>query len=250
MAEGYTPAEDIYREDEFYDERARGQTKDENIEMKNRDDWEQTQDGFAKPPEQETTFVDNLPDAPETIVSVAKEEKIKSYHKFLEDSGYTVDRNAQLDHGAVYKMNANKELAISYEGKIIRLTQANKPNEFLSPTSLTALYNKLHGKGGTHIVRDVLGIKKKNRLRPISLTPCLAKVAEGRVCKWIMDEIHSGVDARQFGNQKGVSTTHCLIDVYHHLISGVEKVGSIGTLVLTDFSKAFDLIDHKIVIVK
>ena len=59
-----------------------------------------------------------------------------------------------------------------------------------------------------------------------------------------------GVDARQFGNQKGVSTTHCLINVYHHLISGVEKAGSIGTLVLTDFSKAFDLIDHKIVIVK
>ena len=58
-------------------------------------------------------------------------------------------------------MNANKELAISYEGKIIRLTQANKPNEFLSPNSLTALYNKLHGKGGTHFVRDVLGIKKK-----------------------------------------------------------------------------------------
>ena len=102
---------------------------------------------------------------------------------------------------------------------------------------------------------NVIPIPKKtppsiDKLRPISLTPCLTKVAEGRVCKWIMDEIHSGVDARQFGNQKGVSTTHCLIDVYHHLISGVEKAGSIGTLVLTDFSKAFDLIDHKIVIVK
>ena len=48
-----------------------------------------------------------------------------------------------------------------------------------------------------------------------------------------MDEIHSGVDARQ----KEVSTTHCLIDVYHHLILGVEKTGSIGTLVLTDSSK-------------
>ena len=102
---------------------------------------------------------------------------------------------------------------------------------------------------------NVIPIPKKtppsiDKLRPISLTPCLVKVAEGRVCKWIMDEIHSGVDARQFGNQKGVSTTHCLIDVYHHLISHVEKAGSIGTLVLTDFSKASDLIDHKIVIVK
>ena len=89
-----------------------------------------------------------------------------------------------------------------------------------------------------------------DKLRPISLTPCLAKVAEGRVCKWIIDEIHNGIDHRQFGNQKGVSTTHCLIDVYHHLVSGVEKTGSISTLVLTDFSKAFDLIDHRIVVVK
>ena len=158
MAEGYTPPEEDYTQDGYEGNEA------ENIEMKNRDDWEQTQDGFAKPPEQETSFADNLPDAPETIVSVAKEEKIKSYHKFLEDSGYTVDFDAQLDHRAVYKLNANKELTISYEGKIIRLTQANKPNEFLSPNSLTALYNKLHGKGGTHFVRDVLGIKKNQVL--------------------------------------------------------------------------------------
>ena len=27
-------------------------------------------------------------------------------------------------------------------------------------------------------------------------------------CKWIIDEISSGSDTRQFGNQKGMSTTH------------------------------------------
>ena len=157
MAEGFTP-KDFLPEAEFYDER--GQTKYENIEMEKRDSCKQTPDEFAKPPEQETTFIDNLPDAPETIVSIAKEEKIKSYHKYLEDNGYTVDRNAQLEHGAVYKMNANKELVISYKGKIIRLTQANKPNEFLSPNTLKLMYRK----GGTQFVRDVLGIKKKQML--------------------------------------------------------------------------------------
>ena len=151
MAEGYTPEED-YTQDGYE------RNEDENIKMEDRDDWEQTQDGFAKQPEQETTFVDNLPDAPETIVSIiAKEEKIKSYHKYLEDKGSTVERNAQLEHGAVYKLNANKELTIFYEGKIIRLTQANKPNEFLSPNTLAQNY----GKGGTHLVRDVLGIERK-----------------------------------------------------------------------------------------
>ena len=75
MAEGFTPAEDYTRADEYYDEC--GQTKDENIEMTNRDDWEQTSDGFVKPPEQETSFVDDLPDTPSTPVSLEKQEKLK-----------------------------------------------------------------------------------------------------------------------------------------------------------------------------
>ena len=53
---------------EYYDEQ--GQTKDENTEMKNLDDWEQTSDGFVKPPEEETSFVDNLPDAkPKAVIT-------------------------------------------------------------------------------------------------------------------------------------------------------------------------------------
>jgi hypothetical protein len=87
-----------------------------------------------------------------------------------------------------------------------------------------------------------------NKLRPISLTAGLAKVAESRVSKWIMNTIEPIIDKRQFGNQKGMSTTHCLIDIYHHIVSGVEKAGNISTLVLTDFTKAFDMIDHKIAI--
>ena len=87
-------------------------------------------------------------------------------------------------------------------------------------------------------------------IRPVSLTCTLAKVAESRVCKWVTDQIQPRIDNRQYGNQKGVSTTHCLIDIYHHIISGAEKEGNISTLVLTDFSKAFDLIYHKIAVTK
>ncbi|XP_072039464.1 uncharacterized protein [Amphiura filiformis] len=41
-----------------------------------------------------------------------------------------------------------------------------------------------------------------DKLRPVSLTSCLAKVAEGRVCKWITDQIQPNIDSRQYGNQK------------------------------------------------
>lgn len=85
-----------------------------------------------------------------------------------------------------------------------------------------------------------------NKLRPVSLTSSLAKIAEGRVSKFVVESIQPYVDERQYGNQKGMSTTHCLIDVYHQLVSEAEKSNNISTLVLTDFSKAFDVIDHNI----
>ena len=114
MAEGFTPAE-YFSPDEA-----------ENIEMENRDDWDETQYWFD-PTEEETPFVDNLPDTPGTPMSLEKQEKIKSFYKYLEDGCYKVDRNAPLEYGASFKMNADKELAITYKSKTIRLTHVKKP---------------------------------------------------------------------------------------------------------------------------
>ncbi len=85
-----------------------------------------------------------------------------------------------------------------------------------------------------------------DKLRPVSLTSCIAEVAEGKIAKIITDTIQPNIDKRQYGNRRGMSATHCLIDVYHHLASGAEKSTNISTLALTDFSKAFDVIDHRI----
>ena len=70
MAEGYTPAED-FAPDEA-----------ENIEMENRDDWDETQDGFFDPTEEETPFVDNLPDTPGSPESLEK-KKFKAFTSIL-----------------------------------------------------------------------------------------------------------------------------------------------------------------------
>ena len=86
------------------------------------------------------------------------------------------------------------------------------------------------------------------KLRPISLTPLLAKLAESFICKWIMNSIGTKLDTRQFGNPKGISTTHCIIDIYHHLVTGANKPNNVSTLILIDFSKAFDSIDHQVAI--
>ena len=82
------------------------------------------------------------------------------------------------------------------------------------------------------------------------MTSIFAKVAEGFVSKWVIDDIGHAIDIRQFGNVAGVSTNHYLINLIHYLHEGAEETRNTGTVVLTDFSKAFDLVDHTILINK
>ena len=160
MAEGFTPAED-FTPDEA-----------ENIEMENRDDWDEIQDRYFDPTEVETPFVDNLPDTPGYPESLEKQEKIESFYKFFENSGYKVDRNAPIEYKASFKMNADKELAITYKGKTYRLTRVKNPNKFLSLSTLKIMY----GKGGTQFIRNVLGIKVDTIIMPPVLSKELHKI--------------------------------------------------------------------------
>ena len=57
-------------------------------------------------------------------------------------------------------------------------------------------------------------------------------------------------ERRLFGNVKGVSTSHYLVSLLHFLHQGANKVNNVGTVVLTDFSKAFDMVDHNLLIEK
>ena len=52
------------------------------------------------------------------------------------------------------------------------------------------------------------------------------------------------LDTAQFDIIKGASTSHCLVDILHTLHSHADNPGSASTMLLTDFSKAFDHIDH------
>ena len=84
----------------------------------------------------------------------------------------------------------------------------------------------------------------------MSLTSVFAKIAEGFVTGWVLDDVERKIDKRQFGNVKGVSTAHYLVSLVHYLHQGADKSHNVGTVVLTDFSKAFDLVDHTILIEK
>ncbi|XP_072048885.1 uncharacterized protein [Amphiura filiformis] len=91
---------------------------------------------------------------------------------------------------------------------------------------------------------------REDKLRPVSLTDCFAKVSESFITNWVLEDVSEKIDTRQFGNVKGVSTAHYLVSLLHFLHTGADVINNIGTVVLTDFSKAFDMVDHTLMIEK
>ncbi len=82
--------------------------------------------------------------------------------------------------------------------------------------------------------------------RPISLTPCLSKVLEDFVVRWMISDVRNNIDAQQFGSLKGSSTTYCLLDMLHCWLSHLDSTGHFLRICFLDFSKAFDRIGHNI----
>ena len=87
-------------------------------------------------------------------------------------------------------------------------------------------------------------------LRPISLTPVLSKCFETFITKWLMDVIGPQLDPNQYGNVKGRPTQHALLRMLHEWTSSTDQAKAMLRILLVDFSKAFDLINHNLLIDK
>jgi hypothetical protein len=86
-------------------------------------------------------------------------------------------------------------------------------------------------------------------LRPISLTPTLSKILESFIGNWILDEMREKIDSKQFGALKGRSTTHELVDILHHWLRALDNHESVR-IVFFDYAKAYDHVDHTVLIGK
>ena len=87
-------------------------------------------------------------------------------------------------------------------------------------------------------------------LRPISLTPVLSKGAEEHARGWIMEFMEEVLDQHQFGSRKGHSTVHALVELHHQWLEAVETTGRVVRVLMLDFRKAFDRVDHHILLTK
>ena len=95
-------------------------------------------------------------------------------------------------------------------------------------------------------VSQVISLAK--HLCRIALTPVLSKVLESFVVSWMRRAtVHSET---QFGGIRDSSTTLALITMLHHVLKRLERKNTYARILLIDFSKAFDHIDHHILLEK
>ena len=91
----------------------------------------------------------------------------------------------------------------------------------------------------------------KKELRPISLTASISKIAEGFVVSdYIKPALEKIVDHNQLGTISGSSTVLALISMIHTWLKATDGNGAAVRVLLFDYKKAFDLIDHKTLVNK
>ncbi len=86
-------------------------------------------------------------------------------------------------------------------------------------------------------------------LRPISLTSILSKQLESFIGNWILQNIGNKLDVYQYGGLRGLSTTHALVDMLYHWHNMVHQHETVRILFI-DYSKAFDNVNHNILLEK
>ena len=88
-------------------------------------------------------------------------------------------------------------------------------------------------------------------LRPISLTPIISKIAESFVVEtFVKPAVLKRLDRNQYGTIPNSNTVYALISMIHEWNGSTDGNGGTTRVILFDFRKAFDLIDHHILVQK
>ena len=88
-------------------------------------------------------------------------------------------------------------------------------------------------------------------LRPISLTSVLSKISEEFVVReHLKPAVLEILDPNQFGVIPGSSTSQALVKMIHKWTKATDRNGASVRVILFDYQKAFDYVDHTILLSK
>ena len=102
---------------------------------------------------------------------------------------------------------------------------------------------------------DVIPVHKKEiksdkvNYRPVSILPNLSKIYEKLMYQQLYEHFNSILSPKQCGFRKGYSAQHCLLVMLEKFKESRDKGEEFGAF-FTDLSKAFDCIDHNLLITK
>jgi hypothetical protein len=93
--------------------------------------------------------------------------------------------------------------------------------------------------------------KQLNDVRKIASTSDYSKIFEHQLLEWILNDISSKLDKRQYGGRKGVGTEHLLITLIDRIKQALDKPESLSMILSSyDWKGAFDRVDPTNVITK
>ena len=163
-----------------------------------------------------------------------------------------------VDAGEIHAIINNFELKATLDTKISALKIANESFNFT--TALTNVINKSFSQG---VFPDQMKIARmipihkdgpKNNVanyRPISLLNSLSKVYEKLMYNRLISflESNNSLFDMQYGFRSGRSCEQALLNAQNTLLNSLTN-RQISLLLLIDFSKAFDMVDHSILLKK
>ena len=100
----------------------------------------------------------------------------------------------------------------------------------------------------TSLFKNDAAIKKRN-YRPITVLSALSKVFERFLYAQMIGFTDTFLVSYLYGFRKGFNTQHALLRLMDTCKNSLDKKGVVGAL-LMDLSKAFDCIDHELLIAK
>ena len=85
-------------------------------------------------------------------------------------------------------------------------------------------------------------------MEELSLTSVLSKVKESYAVEWILENVKKEISVSQFGGLAGSSAVLALVYLVHNWYKNMDSTGKVVKVSLLDFRKAYELINHTILL--
>ena len=208
-----------------------------------------TENNFNIDDDFNTDYINNITKAYENHPSILKiKEYVKVKNRFVfkdstaEDFANEISRldskKAGIENDIPTKiLIGSKDIVASHSSMIYN----NSKNAMKYPANLKlADVTPIHKKDETTLMKNY---------RPVSLIPIVSKLFERDMYDQILLYIDKYLSQYLFGYRKGYSTEQCLTAMTEVWKKSLDNKGKAGAI-LTDLSKAFDCLNHDLLIAK